>query len=346
MYFVRLVLPFFSHPQKNRSMSKTHVLIVNLGSPDDTSVPAVRRYLAEFLSDKRVVDLPRWQWWPILHGIILRTRPAKTAASYQQIWTATGSPLVVTTRKQAQLLGQRFVNDGVSVHYAMRYGNPSIGSVLNDIITDDCDHLLVFPLYPQYSRTTVETVRDKVTLELAKRSFHFSVDHIDSYYNNEGYIQAMADHIRNFQAQYEQPDKLIFSYHGIPKRYAENGDVYPQHCHETTRLLVEKLGLSPSQYLTTFQSRFGREEWLQPYTDETLKALAQKGDKIVHVLSPAFSADCLETLEELEVENRGYFEKNGGKIYRYIPALNDDERHIDVLESIIRQRLSTRNGNA
>ncbi|PID65643.1 MAG: ferrochelatase [Gammaproteobacteria bacterium] len=329
---------------------KTTVLLVNLGSPDDTSVPAVRRYLAEFLSDKRVIDLPRWQWWPILHGIILRTRPAKTAAAYRSIWTDEGSPLVVTTIKQCEKLQQRFADDdNITIRYAMRYGNPAIGDVLDKIIADGCQHLLVFPLYPQYSRATVETVRDKVGWELDKRPHTFSVDYIEKYYDNRRYVKVLADSIRRFQAEHERPEKLIFSYHGLPQRYVDEGDIYYQHCQHTTALVVKELGLSDKDYVMSFQSRFGREEWIKPYSSETLIRLAQNGVKIVHILSPAFSADCLETLEELEEEHREYFETAGGqdednqagRIYRYIPALNDDERHIDVFESIIRQRLNT-----
>lgn len=323
----------------------THILLVNLGSPDDTSILAVRRYLAEFLSDKRVIDLPRWKWWPILHGIVLRTRPKKTAEAYRQVWTDEGSPLVVTTQKQTQKLKERLSTDGIIVHYAMRYGNPSIDSVMNNIIAEGCEHLLIFPLYPQYSRTTVETVRDKVKQVLAKKDYHFSVDYIEQYYDRKDYIHTLANSIRKFQAQHERPEKLIFSYHGVPVRYIDNGDIYYEHCKATTALVVKELGLAEDDYLMTFQSRFGREEWIKPYTDDTLKALAQNGVKSVHILSPAFSADCLETLEELEVENRGYFEENGGEIYRYIPALNDDEQHIDVLESVIRERLSTQCSN-
>ncbi len=332
-----------------KAMAKTTVLLVNLGSPDDTSIPAVRRYLAEFLSDKRVIDLPRWQWLPILHGIILRTRPKKTAAAYRSVWTDEGSPLVATTIKQKNKLQQRFTDaDNVTVRYAMRYGNPAIGDVLDEIIADGCEHLLVFPLYPQYSRTTTETVRDKVTWELEKRQYDFSVDYIEKYYDYPQYIEVLTDSIRRFQAEHERPEKLIFSYHGLPKRYIEQGDVYYQHCKETTALVVGKLGLTEDEYVMSFQSRFGKEEWLKPYSDETLIELAQKGVRIVHILSPAFSADCLETLEELEDEHREYFETAGGqdknnqagRIYRYIPALNDDERHIDVFESLIRERLN------
>ncbi|MGY0399339.1 MAG: ferrochelatase [Ostreibacterium sp.] len=332
----------------NQIHNKTAVLLVNLGSPDNPSVAAVRRYLAEFLSDKRVIDLPRLLWLPILHGIVLRTRPAKTAVAYQSVWTDEGSPLVATTVKQTNKLRARLADDAISVCYAMRYGNPSIASVLDEIIASDCNRLLVFPLYPQYSRATVETVRDKVTIELGKRLHHLSVDYIEQYYDQSLYIEVLADSIRHLWNNHERPDKLIFSYHGVPERYIAKGDVYYQHCKETTRLTVEALGLSNDDYLMTFQSRFGKAEWIKPYTDKTLIELAQNGVKVVHILSPAFASDCLETLEELEVENREYFETAGGqdkdnkdgRIYRYIEALNDSERHIDVLEFIVRQRLS------
>lgn len=335
-------------------MPKTAVLLVNLGSPDEPTPQAVRRYLAEFLHDKRVVDLNRWLWCPILHGVILRTRPAKTAHAYQSIWTDAGSPLVVTTQKQAEKLRERFSAESISIHVAMRYGNPSIGAALDTVIAAGYERLLVVPLYPQYSRTTTESVRDKLTLELAQRKHDLSVDFIEKYFDKSCYIAALAGSIRAFQAVHERPDKLIFSYHGIPQRYADNGDVYPKHCKQTTEKVAQALRLSADDYMMTFQSRFGREEWLKPYTDETLIQLAKNGVKIVHIVSPAFAADCLETLEELEVENRGYFETAGdtdpnnraGRTYRYVPALNEQLRHIDVLEFIIRQRLGYTIGDA
>lgn len=326
---------------------KTAILLVNLGSPDEPTPAAVRRYLAEFLHDKRVVDLSRWLWCPILHGIILRTRPAKTAHAYQSIWQDDGSPLVVTTQKQAALLRQRFAADNIDVQVAMRYGNPSIGAALDKLQHKGVQRLLVLPLYPQYSRTTTESVRDKLLQEMNRQKSDFNIDFIEYYFDNPLYIAALAESIRTFQAKHERPQKLIFSYHGIPQRYAENGDIYPKHCRQTTERVAQALGLSTQDYIMTFQSRFGREEWLKPYTDETLIQLAQNGVRIVHVISPAFAADCLETLEELEVENRGYFETAGetdpdntaARVYRYIPALNEQLQHIDVFESIIRRRL-------
>lgn len=325
---------------------KTAVFLINLGSPDAPTTPALKCYLAEFLSDKRVIDLPRWQWLPILYGIVLRTRPQKSAEAYQSIWTKNGSPLIQMSYRQAELLQVRF-RDEATVYVGMRYGNPSIASALDKIIADGMKSVVVLPMYPQYSRPTTESVRDKLTSELAKRQHELSIDFIEHYYEEPRYIEALANSIRTFQAENERPEKLLFSYHGIPKRYADNGDIYPLHCRETTEKVVEILGLSNDEYLMTFQSRFGREEWLQPYTDETLKQLAKDGVKIVHVISPAFAADCLETLEELEVENRGYFESaddtdtenRAGRIYRYIPALNDQLQHIDVLEFIVRSRL-------
>ncbi len=338
---------------KNNTIKKATVLLVNLGSPDEPTTPAVRRYLREFLSDRRVIDLPRWLLLPILYGIILRKRPPKSAVAYQAIWTDEGSPLIAITKKQCRKLQQRFADsdsNNITVKYAMRYGNPAIGAVLDEIIADGCERLLVFPLYPQYSRSTTETVRDKVSLELKKRLYAFSVDYIESYYDNPQYIDVLTDSIRRFQAKYEHPEKLIFSYHGLPQRYVDEGDVYYQHCKEMTALVVEKLGLTDDDYVLSFQSRFGREEWIKPYSDKVLIELAQQGVKVVHILSPSFSADCLETLEELEVEHREYFETAGGqdesnqagRIYRYIPALNDDQQHIGVLESIVRERLGIR----
>lgn len=354
----------------NHTSPKTAVLLVNLGSPDAPTAAAVKPYLAEFLGDKRVIDLPKILWYPILYGIILRVRPPKTAAAYRSIWTADGSPLIATTKAQADALAKRFAADHVKNHvddnvgndannvgqnvdnvgifYAMRYGNPSIAHVLADVVAAGYEKLLVFPLYPQYSRTTTETVRDKVSEVLNQRGYELSVDYIEKYYDEPRYINALANRIQAFEAEHGKPEKLIFSYHGIPQRYIDKGDVYDQHCIATTEAVAEVLGLAKTDYLTTFQSRFGFDTWLQPYTDETLKQLAKDGIKKVHILSPAFSADCLETLEELEEENREYFEtadgqdpdNTDGRTYRYIPALNADIEHIDVLEFIIRQRLS------
>lgn len=328
---------------------KTAVLLVNLGSPEAPTAAAVKSYLAEFLSDRRVIDLPRWLWLPILHGIILRVRPPKTAEAYRSIWQEEGSPLVTTTAKQAELLQQRFISDEtVTIYYAMRYGKPSIAGRLKEITDAGFEDVLVFPLYPQYSRTTTETVRDKVT-EIVNREYqHLTVNYIEKYYDEPRYIQVLANQIQRFEQTHGKPDKLIFSYHGVPQRYINKGDVYEQHCFRTTEAVAKLLSLSDGDYLTTFQSRFGFEKWVQPYTDMTLKTLAKQGVKTVHILSPAFSADCLETLEELEKENREYFEtadgedkdNTGGRIYRYIPALNTTIEHLDVLEFIIRQRLS------
>lgn len=327
---------------------KTAVLLVNLGSPEAPTTAAVKTYLAEFLSDRRVIDLPRWLWLPILHGIILRLRPPKTAAAYQSIWQLEGTPLVTTTAKQAQLLQQRFINEkSIGIYYAMRYGQPSIAKGLQQITAAGYEQVLVFPLYPQYSRTTTETVRDKVSALVEQHYQQLTVSYIEKYYDQPLYIQALARHIQQFEHTYGKPEKLIFSYHGVPQRYITKGDVYDQHCFSTTAAVAQLLGLSEQDYLTTFQSRFGFEKWLQPYTDLTLKTLAKQGVKTVHIVSPAFSADCLETLEELEKENREYFEtadgedkdNTGGRIYRYIPALNTAVEHLDVFEFVIRQRL-------
>lgn len=332
------------------TLKKTAVLLVNLGSPEAPTAAAVKPYLAEFLSDKRVIDFPKILWYPILYGIILRSRPAKTAEAYAKIWTAEGSPLIATTKQQAKALTQRFSQDKhIDIFYAMRYGNPPIASIMADIVAAGYDKLLVFPLYPQYSRTTTETVRDKVKQVMQQHNYQLPVQYIEKYYDEPCYIRALANRIRAFEAQHGKPDKLIFSYHGVPKRYIAKGDVYDSHCLQTTQAVASVLGLADTDYMTTFQSRFGFETWLQPYTDETLKQLAKDGVKSVHILSPAFSADCLETLEELEEENREYFEtadgedptNSGGRIYRYISALNATDEHIDVLEFVIRQRVST-----
>ncbi len=317
------------------------VLFVNLGSPDDCSVKSVRRYLKEFLLDRRVIDIPRWKWLPMLM-IILRLRPKKSAKLYQSIWTEDGAPLVSISKLQVKKLNKLFEGDNIEVLLAMRYQNPSIKSAIDKIINSDCDKLLILPAYPQYSATTTASIFDEIAKQLQNHSNIPELRFIKSYYENPLFIEALANSITEFWQKYEIPEKIIFSYHGLPEDYIKKGDVYYQHCKKTTELLVEKLGLSEDKFVMTFQSRMGRKEWIKPYTDHTIKQLAQSGIKSLHIISPAFSADCLETLEELKVENHEYFKENQKQtdskiIYRYIPALNDSEQHIRLFKDIIKR---------
>lgn len=329
----------FSHQQDD----KVGVLITNLGTPDAPDTPSLQRYLKQFLSDPRVVEVPRVLWWLILNGVILRIRPKRSAHAYQQVWTEDGSPLLLHTRAQAEKLERTLKEqwgDNLVVDFAMRYGNPSITSVVDRMLNEGVRKLLVLPLYPQYSASTTASTFDALAADFTQRRWMPELRFITSYMDNDAYLEAMTASIEEHWREHGRAEKLIFSYHGVPLRYLHNGDPYHCQCLKTTRLLAERLGLQEDQYLTTFQSRFGREPWLQPYTDETLKALPSQGVKSVQVVCPGFSADCLETIEEIGIENRGYFMDAGGERYEYIPALNDQPVHIDALSRIINQHLS------
>lgn len=328
----------FTHSQGD----KIGVMITNLGTPDEPTTPALRRYLKEFLSDPRVVEVPRPIWWFILNGIILNIRPAKSAAAYREVWTDAGSPLLTHTQDQCSALKKYFSDrygDRVQVEFAMRYGNPSISSVLEKLQLSGVRKLVVLPLYPQYSGATSASTFDAIAADFTQRRWLPDLNFISHYPDFEPYIAALANKVRQFQAEHGVPDKLILSYHGVPKRYLLQGDPYHCECHKTSRLLAEQLGLQPEQYMTTFQSRFGREEWLKPYTDETLKSLPAKGVKSVQVFCPGFSSDCLETIEEIGQENREYFMESGGESYTYIPALNADASHIDMMVQLLEPHL-------
>lgn len=331
--------PDYSHNQPQ----KTGVLITNLGTPDAPETSALRRYLAEFLADPRVVEVPRLLWWFILHGIILRFRPARSAHAYRQVWTEQGSPLLFHTQSQHAGLEARLQDhygDSVIVDYAMRYGKPAIGDVLEKLQRQGAAKLLVLPLYPQYSAATTASTFDALSADFRRRRWLPELRFITHYHDYPDYIAAMAQHIEQHWDKTGRGEKLILSYHGIPLRYLKAGDPYFCECHKTSRLLAEKLGLQESEYQTSFQSRFGREAWLQPYTDEILKSLPGKGVNSVDVFCPGFSADCLETLEEIDVENRGYFLQAGGKRFQYIPALNAENGHLNALFSLISDNLA------
>lgn len=328
----------FRHNQPER----IGVLVTNLGTPDAPTPSALRRYLGEFLSDPRVVELPRPLWWLILHGVILRIRPKRSAAAYASVWQPEGSPLLIHTAKQAQgiqkVLRKKYGND-VVVGFAMRYGNPSIPRVLDEMQQQGVRKLIVLPLYPQYSASTSASTFDAIAKDFSKRRWLPDLRFISHYPDYPPYIEAMARHIESHWAEKGRNQKLILSYHGVPLKYLTKGDPYHCECHKTSRLLAERLGLAKDDYMTTFQSRFGREEWLKPYTDETLKTLPGQGIKSIDVFCPGFSSDCLETIEEIDEENRGYFMEAGGEGFSYITALNATPGHIEALVQLIEDNL-------
>lgn len=317
----------------------TGVLLVNLGTPDAPTASALRRYLAEFLADSRVIEIPKIIWLLILHGIILRVRPKKSAAKYATVWTDEGSPLLAISQRQAAAIRSQ-LGDSANVKLGMRYGNPSIIKALREFQVEGVRKIIVLPLYPQYAAATTGSTFDAVTRELQTWRFVPELNFINNYCDQPLFIDALAASIQEDFNQYGKPEKLLLSYHGMPKRNLDLGDPYFCLCQKTSRLVAEKLGLQKDEYLTTFQSRFGYAEWLQPYTDATLEELARSGVKNIAVISPAFSADCLETLEELAVENRDIFIHAGGADYRYIPALNDRADHINALVTLIQKRLA------
>lgn len=319
--------------QRNK---KTGVLLTNLGTPDAPTAPALRRYLAEFLSDPRVVNRPRWFWLPILYGVILQVRPRRSAAAYQRVWTEEGSPLLVNARRQQAGI-QQYLGDNVVVELAMRYGRPSIASGLQALRDQGVDQLVVVPLYPQYSVSTTTSTFDAVTTELQQWDYLPELHMVMDYHRHETYIQALADSVREYWQQHGPGECLIMSFHGTPQAMREAGDPYYDQCLVTANLLRQHLGLTEDQCLLTFQSRFGPEAWLQPYTDKTLESLAEKGLKRVDVICPGFSADCLETLDEMAVENRELFVEAGGQEMHYIPALNDRDDHLRMLAELVKQ---------
>ena len=321
---------------------RTAVLLCNLGTPDAPTPAAVRRYLAEFLSDHRVVEIPRLLWWLILHGIILRFRPAKSAAKYASIWTPEGSPLKVWTEKQAKLLqgwlGQR--NHQVKVRWAMRYGSTSIASQLDALKADGVTRILIVPAYPQYSATTTASVFDAVYAWAQKTRALPELRFVNHYHDDAGYIAALGARIERHWATHGRPDQLVMSFHGVPERTLQLGDPYHCECFKTARLLAQSLGLEREQYKVTFQSRLGRAKWLEPYTEPTLIAMGKAGVKRVDVVCPGFTSDCLETLEEIDMEARTAFLNAGGQTFHYISCLNDDPEWITALCNVAQQHLA------
>jgi len=321
------------------SEEKTGVLITNLGTPDAPTANALKPYLKEFLSDPRVIEIPKLIWQTILNLVILQIRPRRSANNYKKIWTDDGSPLLVISKKQVHLVEEKLKKDFPNTFFilAMRYGNPSIKSALKQFQNQKVRRLLVFPLYPQYCAATTGSTFDAVSSILQKWRWIPEIRFINQYFEEELFIKSIADTIKKAEKEKGKPQKIIFSYHGIPKQYLTKGDPYHCFCIKTTRLIREYLKLPEENVITTFQSRFGSQEWIQPYTDETLKKLPNEGVKNIHILSPGFSADCLETLEELKEENKNYFMQAGGKSYHYIPCLNYHSQHIEMIGHLIRK---------
>lgn len=325
---------------RHDSTDRLGILLVNLGTPDSPSVSDVRRYLKEFLWDPRVVEMARPIWWLVLNGVILNTRPRRSAKAYQKVWTKAGSPLLVISQQQREAL-QSAVDQAmpgkVTVTLAMRYGNPSISAGLDELRQAGARRVLVLPLYPQYSATTTASIFDAVTNELRQWRWLPELRFINHYPDDPAFIAALADSVREHWATNGQAEKLVMSFHGIPREYFAAGDPYYCECQKTGRLLAEALELTEQQWQLTFQSRLGPKEWLRPYTDQSLEKLGKAGVKSVDVVCPGFAADCLETLEEIAMENREVFLAAGGEQYRYIPCLNDRPDHITALTGLIQR---------
>ena len=322
---------------------KVGVLLINLGTPDGTDYQSMRRYLREFLMDRRVIEWSRWKWYPILFGIVLNTRPQKVGKAYEVIWNKerNESFLRTYTRNQSDLMAEQLKDlPNVKVDWAMRYGQPSIASRIQALKDEGCDHILLFPLYPQYAAATTATVNDKAFEKLMAMRWQPALRTVPDYHDDPIYIEALANSVlRHLSTLDWQPDMLLASFHGIPMSYFQQGDPYYCQCQKTGRLLREKLGLPEDKFMITFQSRFGPEEWLQPYTDKTVEKLAQEGVKRIAVINPGFVSDCLETLEEIAEQAAHSFHHNGGEKFTHIPCLNDGEDGVNVLEKAVRREL-------
>lgn len=319
---------------------KTAILLVNLGTPDAPTPTAVRSYLKEFLSDTRVIEIPKIIWQVILRAFVLTTRPKRVAHAYQSVWTEDGSPLLAILKAQATALQAYLAQQGIStpVYPATTYGNPSIKHTLQTLTEQGFDDFVILPLYPQYSATSTAAAFDKVAKFAMSNRNMPAIHFIKDYHDHPLYIDALVASIERYWREHGRADRLLFSFHGIPKPYADKGDPYPEQCRKTSVLVADRLGLAAHEWAVSFQSRFGAQEWLKPYTDELLGEWGQAGVS-VQVASPAFSADCLETLEELAVENRDNFLEAGGKSYQYIPALNTDELHIQLMAELVSKHL-------
>ncbi len=319
---------------------KIGVLLINLGTPDGTDYGSMRRYLSEFLSDPRVIEVPQPIWQLILQGPILTFRPSKSGRAYKKVWMEDGSPLLFYTRAQAEKLNQRIGSDSLIVDFAMNYGNPSIKSKIDALKDQGCTRILTVPLYPQYSATTTASVNDRTFKALMKLRWQPALRTMSAFHDDPAYIDALCASLKDSLSKLDfEPDVLLMSYHGIPKSYFDKGDPYHCHCHKTTRLVREKMGWDENFIRTTFQSRFGPQEWLQPYTDKTLEALPEDGVKKVAVAAPAFISDCLETLEEIAMEGRESFLDAGGENFASLQSMNDSDIAIDLLETLVKREL-------
>ena len=329
------------HPQV--APGRIGILLLNLGTPDATDYWSMRRYLKEFLSDRRVIEVPRWKWWPILNLIILSVRPGRKGKDYATIWNdeLSEGPLKTITRAQAEHLRKVFSDEPrVEVDWAMRYANPTTDSRIRALQEKGCDRIVLLPLYPQYAAATTATACDQAFRTLMQMRWQPAVRVAPSYHDDPVYIDAVAASMRRELGKLDfEPEVIIATFHGMPQAYLEAGDPYHCQCQKTSRLLRERLGWPQDKWLTTFQSRFGTDPWLQPYTDETVKRLAAEGVKRLALVAPGFSADCLETLEELDKENRHYFEESGGEKFAYLPALNDSAEGMRVIEAVVRREL-------
>ena len=321
--------------QSPQSAVRMAVLLLNLGTPDAPTAPAVRRYLAEFLSDRRVIDYPRWLWLPLLHGVILNVRPRRSARAYASIWTDQGSPLLVHSRALTQKLAQACSGQRIRVELAMTYGEPSIDAAIARLLADGIERLLLLPLYPQYSATSTAAAFDRVFAALRSAPRLPELRTLNSYHAEPEYISALCDSVQKYWQEHGRAERLLLSFHGIPERYGRNGDPYREHCLATAQALGARLGLDTRTLLVSFQSRVGREPWLAPYTDAVLAELAGGGVRRLQVLCPGFAVDCLETLEEIAMRGREQFIAAGGERLDYIPALNDGAAHVALLQGLV-----------
>ena len=326
---------------KHGTKLRIGVLLSNLGTPDKPKRKELRVYLKEFLSDPRVIETPKLIWQIILNGIILNTRPQKSAKNYLKVWTDQGSPLLVILNKQKQLTQELLGKENLEIEFTigMRYGNPSIKKGLEELREKNCNKIIVLPMYPHYCAATTGSTFDEVTNTMQKWRWVPSLRFISTYHDHPDYIKALANSIKKHWDKHGKPDKILFSYHGIPKKYFTKGDPYHCLCSKTTRLVREQMGLSEEFAITTFQSRFGPEEWLQPYTDKTVEQLAKNKLEHLQIIAPGFSSDCLETIEELDGENREIFKEHGGEKFSYVPCLNDQDDHISLIGALIKNEL-------
>lgn len=325
--------PAVPYTQQN----KTAVLLINLGSPSAPTAQAVRPYLRDFLSDQRVVELPKWLWQPILYGLVLTFRPKKSAHGYEKIWFPEGSPLTVYTQRQAAALSEKLPD--VIVRYAMSYGESNVAQVLSELKAQGVTQVLALPLYPQYAASSTAAALDKVFNALLRQRYQMSIRTLTSFYNNVGYIEAMKQHIQAYWAEHGRGEKLMLSFHGIPQKHHDDGDPYPLQCRHTAELLTQALGLNENDYIVSFQSQFGKAKWVGPSTQDLFDELPKQGVSKLDVFCPGFVSDCLETMEEIAIAGREQFHEAGGVQYHYIPCLNTHPAWINALADLIEQHL-------